>query len=62
MASVNQSLQTAAIDHSHDLIRYQNNVVYKVIALLNRTDKDLFEKLEAALVDAQQGLTTAAPH
>lgn len=58
MASVNESLQTAAIDHSHDLIRYQNQVVYKVIALLNRTDKDLFEKLESALLRLPPGAFT----
>ena len=58
MASVNESLQTAAIDHSHDLIRYQNQVVYKVIALLNRTDKDLFEKLETALLRLPPGAFT----
>ena len=47
--SVNQALADAAVDHSIDLIRYQNGVVRKVIALLNRTDKDLFEQLTAAL-------------
>ena len=50
MPTVNEALQTAAIDHSHDLIRYQNQVVYKVIALLNRTDKDLFEQIQSALM------------
>jgi len=49
MATANEKLQTAAIDHSFDGIRYQNQVVYKVIALLNRTDKDLFVQLTAAL-------------
>ncbi len=49
MPTANEKLQTAAIDHSHDIIRYQNQVVYKVIALLNRTDKDLFVQLTAAL-------------
>lgn len=49
MATVNEELQRAAIDHSIDLIRYQNGVVRKIIALLNRTDKDLFEQLAAAL-------------
>lgn len=49
MATANEKLQTAAIDHSHDIIRYQNQVVYKVIALLNRTDKDLFVQLTSAL-------------
>ena len=58
MPTVNEALQTAAIDHSHDLIRYQNQVVYKVIALLNRTDKDLFEKLEAALLRLPPGAFT----
>lgn len=54
MPTVNEALQTAAIDHSHDLIRYQNQVVYKVIALLNRTDKDL----EAALLRLPPGAFT----
>jgi len=49
MPTVNESLQTAAIDHSHDLIRYQNNVTHKVMALLNRSDKDIAEKLTEAL-------------
>lgn len=49
MATANEKLQTATIDHGHDIIRYQNQVVYKVIALLNRTDKDLFIQLTAAL-------------
>lgn len=49
MATANEKLQTAAIDHSHDIIKYQNQLVYKVIALLNRTDKDLIVQLTAAL-------------
>ena len=49
MATANEKLQTAAIDHGHDIIRYQNQVVYKVIALLNRTDIDLVAQLTAAL-------------
>ena len=49
MATANEKLQTAAIDHSHDIIRYQNQLVYKVIALLNRTDIDLVAQLTAAL-------------
>ena len=49
MATVNEKLADAAIEHSVDLIRYQNGVVRRVIALLNRTDKDLFEQLTAAL-------------
>lgn len=49
MPTANEKLQTVAIDHSHDIIRYQNQVVYKVIALLNRTDKDLFFQLASAL-------------
>jgi SPP1 gp7 family putative phage head morphogenesis protein len=50
MATVNEKLQTAAIDHSHDLIRYQNQVVYKVLALLNRTEKDLFAQIQSTLM------------
>jgi len=49
MATANEKLQTATIDHAHDIIRYQNQVVYKVIALLNRTDIDLVAQLTAAL-------------
>jgi SPP1 gp7 family putative phage head morphogenesis protein len=49
MASVNVKLQDAAIAHSIDLTRYSNGVVRRIIAILNRTDKDLFEQLIAAL-------------
>lgn len=47
--SVNEDLQRAAVDHSIDIIRYQNGIVRRIIALLNRTDADLFAQLTAAL-------------
>lgn len=49
MASVNEELQHAAIDHSIDLTRYSNSVIRRMVALLNRTDADLFSRLSAAL-------------
>ena len=49
MPSVNEKLADAAVDHSVGLIRYQNGVVRKIIALLNRTEADLFQQLAAAL-------------
>ena len=49
MPTANEQLQHAAIDHSVDLIRYQNSVVYKIIALLNRTDADLVAQLAATI-------------
>ena len=49
MATVNEQLAHEAIDHSIDLTRYSNSVIRRIIALLNRTDKDLFQQLSAAL-------------
>lgn len=49
MATVNQLLLDASIDHSVSLARYSNGVVRRIIALLNRTDADLFGKLGQAL-------------
>ena len=49
MASVNEKLLDAAIGHQIDLSKYSNGVVRKLIALLNRTDADLFQQLLLAM-------------
>ena len=48
-ASVNELLADAAIHHAVDLAQYSTGVVRRIIALLNRTDADLFAQLTAAL-------------
>lgn len=47
--SVNEQLRDADIGHQVDLQHYANGVVRRIIALLNRTDSDLFAQLTAAL-------------
>jgi hypothetical protein len=49
MPSVNEKLRDAAISHAIDLSKYSNGVVSRLIALLNRTDADLFTQLLAAM-------------
>lgn len=49
MPAVNEQLRDAAIAHAIDLSRYSNGAVRRIIALLNRTDADLFGQLGAAL-------------
>lgn len=49
MATVNERLADAAISHQIGLQRYGTGVVRRIIALLNRTDRDLFAQLTAAL-------------
>lgn len=49
MATVNERLANASIDHSVDLQFYQNGVVRKLIALLNRIDSDLFAQIADSL-------------
>lgn len=49
MTSVNALLQDAAIAHAVDLARYSNQVVRKMVAVLNRSDARLFTELVAAL-------------
>lgn len=49
MPSVNEQLQDSAISHSIDMTRYSNGVVRRLIALLNRSDADLFAQMNAAL-------------
>lgn len=49
MASANEILLDAAIDHSIDLHRYGSGLVRRMIALLNRVDPDLMAQITAAL-------------
>ena len=49
MQTVNEQLAHESVDHSIDLTRYSNSVIRRIIALLNRTDNDLFQQLSAAL-------------
>lgn len=49
MATANDRLADAGIAHAIDLTRYSNGVVRRMIALLNRSDVDLFAQLVAAL-------------
>lgn len=47
--SVNDELLDASIAHQIDLQYYSNGVVNRIMALLNRTDADLFAQLQVAL-------------
>lgn len=49
MSTANERLLHAAVDHSIDLTRYSSGVVRRIIALLNRTDADLYAALVSAL-------------
>lgn len=49
MPSANERLQDEEIAHALGLQKYSNGVVRRIIALLNRTDADLFAKLTSAL-------------
>ena len=49
MQTVNEQLAHEAIDHSIDLTRYSNSVIRRIIALLNKTDRDLANQITAAL-------------
>lgn len=49
MATTNQRLLDATIDHSISLIRYANGVVRRISALMNRVDADLFNQLSNSL-------------
>src|SRR5574343_665897 len=49
MATVNEQLADEAISHSIDLTRYSNSVIRRIIALLNKTDRDLSNQITAAL-------------
>lgn len=49
MPSVNQKLHDETIGHSIDLSMYSNNVVRRIMAILNKTDPDLVAQITAAL-------------
>lgn len=49
MATVNEALLDAAVSHQIDQTRYSTGAVRRIIAILNRTDADLFAQLVAAL-------------
>lgn len=49
MATVNEVLLDQTVAHQIDLVYYSNGVVRRMIALLNRTDPDLYAQLTAAL-------------
>ena len=49
MPTVNEQLADEAISHSIDLTRYSNSVIRRIIALLNKTDRDLANQIAAAL-------------
>lgn len=49
MPTANERLADAAISHQIGLQRYGTGVVRRIMALLNRVDRDLFEQLTAAL-------------
>lgn len=49
MQTANDKLADYAVSHAIDLSRYSNGAVRRMMALLNRTDADLFAKLTEAL-------------
>lgn len=49
MASVNDMLLDASIQHSIDLAKYENHLVRRMMAVLNRSDDRLFSELTTAL-------------
>ena len=49
METVNEQLRDADVGHQVDLQRYSNHVVQRIIALLNRADPELVQKLNDAL-------------
>jgi SPP1 gp7 family putative phage head morphogenesis protein len=49
MATINEELLDAAVDHQIDITRYGNGVVRRMLKLLNKVDPDLLAQLQAAL-------------
>jgi SPP1 gp7 family putative phage head morphogenesis protein len=58
MATVNEQLRDFGIGHQVDLFQYSNNVVRRIIALLNRTDSDIAKQLQLALEQLPAGQFT----
>lgn len=56
--SANARLVDEAIDHEHDLIRFERGVVYRMIAVLNRADASLLASLTEALMQLDAGSFT----
>jgi hypothetical protein len=54
--TANSRLHDAAVDHAVDLVQYQNGIVRRIIALLNRVDSDLIVRL----TDALEGLPASS--
>jgi hypothetical protein len=54
MPAANAVLQDRAIDHAHDLLRFSNGVVRRMIAVLNRTDASLVAQLSQALLQMER--------
>jgi hypothetical protein len=49
METINEQLRDALLGHQVDLSRYSNDVVRRMVAILNKTDSDLAAQLLAAL-------------
>lgn len=49
MPTVNEALADAEIGHAIDRAKYSNGIVARLIAILNKVDRDLFVQLTAAL-------------
>lgn len=60
MASLPRSVLDAMTRHQIDLTRYSNSEVRRIIAILNRTDAALMEKLAAAMDRLPAGSATLA--
>lgn len=58
MATLNEKLADHAVSHAIDTQHYSNDVVRRIIALLNRTDSDLFAQLTDALEQMPPGSFT----
>lgn len=58
MATVNDKLADAEVAHAISLQRFSNGVVQRMIALLNRVDKDLFGQLMEAIEQMPPGSFT----
>lgn len=58
MATVNEKLADAEVAHAVSLQRFSNGVVRRMMALLNRVDRDLFVRLMEAIEDMPPGSFT----
>jgi SPP1 gp7 family putative phage head morphogenesis protein len=58
MPTANAVLLDRAVDHEHDLIRFERGVVLRMIAVLNRADARLSAQLSEALLQIDAGSFT----